>query len=544
MRNCDVLIVGAGPVGLVAGMDLAQRGIDAVVVDERTSYDPLTVRCNHISARSMEVFRRLGLAEDVRAAGFEDDFPHDAAFRTTLTGTEIARIKIPGRKGRQTGEQGPDTSWPTPEPPHRLNQIYLEPIMFSHAEKTDGLTLQFDRKAVAIEQTDDGVKATLESENGERFEIHAKFLIGCDGGGSFVRKAIGAQLEGDPVIQRVQSTFIHAPGLTALMEAKPAWSTVNLNPRRAGSVFTIDNDDRFLVHNYLRPHETDFAAIDRDRSLRIILGIDDDFQYEVLRVEDWIGRRMVANKIREGRIFLAGDAAHIWVPYGGYGMNAGIADAADLTWLLAAHLQGWGGAGMLDAYQAERLPITEQVSQFAMNRAEILIRKRGSIPDAIEDDTPEGETARIDFGKVCYELNLPQYCCGGLNFGYFYDASPIIVYDGEQAPEYTMGDFTPSTVPGCRMPHVYMDDGSSLYDHLGPGYTLVRAADQAKGESLLNAARQSGVPITPVDMPANADFDFPLYLVRPDQHIAWRGQTEPEDPAAIVTTLSGKANGA
>lgn len=539
-HDCEVLVVGAGPVGLTLGIDLARRGVAVTVIDRRPTADPLTVRCNHVSSRSMETFRRLGLAEAVRAAGFSDDFPHDAAFRTTVTGQEFARIPIPGRAGRRDGAPGPDTWWPTMEPPHRVNQMFLEPVMIDHARATPGLTLRFDTELADFTQDDSGVTATLRGGDGTSSTLRAAFLAGCDGGASGVRKAIGGTLVGDPVVQRVQSSFIHAPGLTARMQAPPAWAYVALNPRRSGTLYTIDEEDRFLVHNYLRPDETDFDAIDRDAAIRTILGVGPDFAYTLLRNEDWIGRRLIADRIRAGRVFLAGDAAHIWVPYAGYGMNAGIADAADLAWLLDAVLKGWGGPGMLDAYSAERLPITEQVSRFAMDHAEKMIRNRGAVPGEIEDDTPEGAAARARFGQLCYDVNVNQYCCAGLNFGYFYDASPIIVPDGATPPAYSMGSFTPSTVPGCRAPHVVMPDGTSLYDHLGPGYTLLRR-DGRGGTGLAAAATALGVPLATVDLPPDAGYDAALVLARPDAHVAWRGDGDPSDPAALIARLAGHA---
>lgn len=538
LKSCEVLVVGAGPVGLVLGIDLAQRGRAVTVIDARVTPDPLTVRCNHVSARSMETFRRLGFADAVRAAGFSDGFPHDISFRTTFTGQEFARIPIPGREGRRTGAPGPDTWWPTPEPPHRLNQIFLEPVMIKVAEATPGLTLRFATTFEALEQDDGGVTVTLATPDGAA-SLRCDYVVGCDGGSSTVRRAIGAKLEGDPVVQRVQSSFIHAPGLTARMEARPAWATICLNPRRNGALYTIDENDRFLVHNYLLAEEPDFNSVDRDKCLREIVGVDAGFEYSMIRNEDWIGRRLVTTKMREGRVFLAGDSAHIWVPYGGYGMNAGIADAADLSWLLDARLSGWGQDGMLDAYEAERHTITEQVSRFAMAHAEKMIRNRGAVPAEIEDASPDGEDARKRFGKICYDTNVEQYCCAGLNFGYFYGGSPIIASDGTEAPAYRMGSFTPSTVPGCRAPHVTLPDGTSLYDHFGPGYTLLRS-NGADGEALISAAAAKGVPLAIVDLPETPDYDAALVLARPDNHIAWRGDADAADPDAVMSRLSGR----
>jgi 2-polyprenyl-6-methoxyphenol hydroxylase-like FAD-dependent oxidoreductase len=535
--TCQVLVVGAGPVGLVAGIDLARRGIDVLVVDRRTSFDPLTVRCNHISSRSMEIFRRLGLADRVRAGGFSDDFPHDVSIRTTLTGPEMGRLPIPGRAGRRRGDPGIDTWWPTLEPPHRMNQIFLEPILQAAAEETPGLRLVFDRDVTGLEQDAGGVTVDAVTSEGDRMSIRAAYVIGCDGGASTIRKAIDARLDGDAVIQRVQSTFLRAPGLTERMQAAPCWGTLCINPRRPGTVYAIDNDDRFLVHNYLRPGE-EFDTLDRDAGLRVILGLADGQDYEVIRIEDWIGRRLVADRITAGRVFLAGDAAHIWVPMAGYGMNAGIADATGLTWMLDAVLKGWAATAMLDAYAAERLPITEQVSRYAMATAETMIRNRAAVPPEIEDTTPEGAAARDWFGRQTVELNTPQYACAGLNFGYYYASSPIIVPDGEAPPAYAMGEYVPSAVPGGRMAHVVLGDGVSLYDRFGPGYTLVRT-DAAAGAGVIAAATRRDMPLAIVDIPASELHDHALYLVRPDQHVAWRGQGDPADPDEILDRLCG-----
>jgi hypothetical protein len=322
-------------------------------------------------------------------------------------------------------------------------------------------------------------------------------------------------------------------------QVPPAWGTVALNPRRSGTVYAIDGAETWLVHNYLREGEEDFDAVDRDWAIRAILGVGADFAYEVITREDWIGRRLVADRFREGRVFLCGDAAHIWVPYAGYGMNAGIADAANLAWLMAAHLAGWAPAAILDAHERERLPITEQVSRFAMDHAHSMIRRRRAIPDGIEDPGPGGDTLRAEIGREMYDLNVQQYCCAGLNFGYFYDRSPLIAYDGEAAPAYSMGTFTPSTVPGCRTPHVWLADGRSLYDVMGAGFALVCSGGAAGSEPLAALAAKRGIPLKIVDE-AGIAYDRRFVLSRPDQHVAWRGDGPPEDPASLLDRITGR----
>jgi 2-polyprenyl-6-methoxyphenol hydroxylase-like FAD-dependent oxidoreductase len=541
----QVLIVGAGPVGLTLATDLAQRGLDVVVAELRPRGERPEPKCNHVSARSMEIFRRLGVARALRDAGLPADYPNDVAYRTSFTGEELSRIPIPARKDRYTSKEGPDTWWPTPEPPHRINQIYLEPILFRHAEATPGVRILTGVRVEDFTQGDHGVHVVaLDLDSGEPIGIACDYLIGCDGGRSTVRKKIGATLSGVDVVGRVQSTFFRAPGLYERAKNPPAWATFSLNPRRCGNVYAIDGRETFLLHNYLKADETDFDSVDRDWAIRTILGVGDDFKYEIISKEDWVGRRLVADRLRDRRVFICGDAAHLWIPMAGYGMNAGIADAMDLSWLLAARVQGWAGDAALAAYEAERLPITEQVSKFAMNHAVALQKEREGVPPGIEAPGPEGEQARRAAGKALYDLNVKQYCCAGLNFGYFYDASPIIAYDGEAQPAYTMDRFTPSTVPGCRVPHAWLEDGRSLYDAMGPGFTLLRFDPGADASALVQAFARREVPLELLDVKspeASTAYRHKFVLSRPDQHVAWRGDGVPDDPAALVDLVRGAA---
>jgi 2-polyprenyl-6-methoxyphenol hydroxylase-like FAD-dependent oxidoreductase len=540
--KASVLIVGAGPVGLTLAMDLAQRSISVVVVEVRSAGEPPSVKCNHVSSRSMEVFRRLGVAPTLRHAGLPADYPNDCAYRTTTTGIELSRIPIPCRRDRYTATDGPDTDWPTAEPPHRINQIYMEPVLFAHAAGIPGITILNRTAFEGFEEIGNGVVATARDLDSDvSFEIHADFIVGCDGARSVVRKAIDATLQGTPIIQRVQSTYVRAPKLLELM-GSPAWMTLSLNPRRCGTVVAIDGHENWLIHNHLNREDETFESVDRDQSIRAILGVGPEFHYDILSREDWVGRRLVADRFRKGRAFICGDAAHLWMPYAGYGMNAGIADATNLAWLLAAALQGWANPAILDAYEAERLPITEQVSRFAMDMAGKVLGQRRTVPDEIEQPGAAGDTVRQQVGQAAYDLNVQQYCCGGLNFGYFYDRSPIILYDGAEQPAYTMADFTPSTIPGCRVPFATLPDGRPIYDALGPGYTLLRLDSNIVVTPLVDAMHDGGVPIEVVDLQAgDSDHDRKLILVRTDQHIVWRGDALPDRPDRLVDTLTGRA---
>ena len=541
--EASVAIVGGGPVGLCLAMDLAWRGVDCIVTERRAAGEPPSVKCNHVASRTMESFRRLGFVTEVRQSGLPDDYPNDVVFRTRANGYELTRIPIPCRTDRYTDKSGPDGWWPTPEPAHRINQIYLEPVLFARALATPGVRVLTRTKAADFVQDEQGVGLhARDLDTDEQITIRARYLVGCDGGRSDVRRSIGARLVGDEVIQRVQSSYIRAPELLGRVTKPDAWMSYLYNPERAGNLVAIDGRETWLIHNYLLPHEEDFEAVDRDACIRALLGGGPRFEYELLAKEDWSGRRLVADRFRDRRVFICGDAAHLWVPYAGYGMNAGIADAMNLSWLMAAHLNGWAAEAILDAHERERQPITEQVSRFAMKHAEGAIRERTSVPPELEDDTPRGAAARKAVGEAAYALNVQQFACAGLNYGYFYDRSPIIANDGEPAPAYSMSDYTPSTAPGCRTPHFWLKDGRSLYDALGPGYTLLRFDGSAQVEALERAAADTGVPFEVLDVVADEIPDayrHKLVLSRPDQHVAWRGDTAPADARTLIDLIRG-----
>ena len=538
-----MLIVGGGPVGLTLAMDLAWRGIEVIVAERRPADAPSSAKCGQISARSMEIFRRLGIAQKLRAVGLPMDYPNDIVSATSVTGIELSRVPIPARGERGPGATGPDTSWPTPEHTHRVNQTFFDPVMLAHAKAQPRIRILNRTEVEQFTQHERGVTATARDlDGGEQFSIDCAYLVGCDGASSMVRKAIGAEFAGTPVVQHVQSTYFRAPALIKMLPGKPAWNYLSHNPRRCGSTMAVDGRETWITHNFLYRGEPDVDSVDRDWALREILGVGPDFHYDVISKEDWISRRLVADKLSHGRVFICGDAAHVWIPHGGYGMNAGIADAANLAWKLAATLKGWASPGILDTYSAERQPITEQASRLITDLAQRVIKHRREISGDIERQDSVGEATRAHVGRQTYDIDVEQQCCGGLNFGYYYDGSPIIAYDGEQQPAYTMGTFTSSTVPGCRAPHLWLDDGRSLYDALGPGYTLLRLEPTARVTGIVDAAAKRNVPLTVVDVNAPQARDVyrhKLVLVRPDQHVAWRGDEEPMAPLELIDLVRG-----
>jgi 2-polyprenyl-6-methoxyphenol hydroxylase-like FAD-dependent oxidoreductase len=539
-----VLIVGGGPVGLTLAMDLAWRGIDAVVAERRPPNDPPNVKCGQIGARSMEIFRRLGVADKLRGIGLPADYPNDIVSATSVTGIELSRVLIPARGARGTpAATGPDTAWPTPEHTHRCNQKFFEPVLFAHAAEQPRIRILHRTEITDLAQGEQGVTASaVDLDGGSRTSIACDFLVGCDGASSFVRKSIGSEFVGSPVLQYAQSFHVRAPQLRSLLPGKPAWLYFSLNPRRCGVTMAVDGRETWNTQNFSYPGETGLDHLDRDWVIRSILGVGSDFEYELLSSEDWVARRLVASKFRDRRVFICGDAAHVWMPLGGFGMSAGIADAANLAWKLAGVLHGWAAPEILDAYEAERQPITDQASRIISDIGSQVMMQRHELSPDIERLDAIGEAARAAAGQLAYALDVEQQCCGGLNFGYFYDRSPIIAYDGEKAPTYTMGTFTSTTVPGCRVPHVWVEGRRSLYDALGPDYTLLRLDPTVRVAGIVAAAAQRGLPLGVLDVrspEASELYRHKLVLVRPDQHVAWRGDAEPADPLDLVDLMRG-----
>jgi len=539
----SVLVVGAGPVGLTLAMDLASRGVDVTVIEIRRAGEPPNVKCNQVSARSMEIFRRLGIAGKIRDTGLPAEYRNDVSCCISATGAELSRIKLPSRAGRLRGEKGDDGWWPTPEPTHRINQLFLEPLLFAHAAAQPRIRILNRTQFESFSQDAQGVTALARNlDSGEHMSIRCRYLVGCDGARSSVRRGIGAELAGIAQYQRVQSTWFRAPRLMSLLPGEPAWMYLAFNPRRCGTMMAIDGNETWLIHNFLYNDEPDYDSIDRGWAIRQILGVGPDFEFEIISKEDWTGRRLVADRFQNGRVFVAGDAAHLWIPHAGYGMNAGIADAANLAWKLAGVLNGWAEPALLDAYQAERQPITDQVSRFAFNMAKEVSQQRREITADIERQDAVGDATRAAIGKEAYDLYVQQQCCAGLNFGYFYADSPIIAYDGDAHPAYSMGRFTSSSVPGCRAPHVWLRDGRSLYDALGDGYGVIRFDPSVLVSGLTAAAARRGLPLCVLDIDDAETaglYGRRLVLVRPDRHVAWRGDHEPAAATDLIDCVRG-----
>lgn len=542
-QQYQVVVVGAGPVGMTLAMDLGQRGVRTLVV-EQSSTTTTNPRCNTTNARSMEYFRRLGVADRIRRAGLPLEHPTDVVYCTSLTGHELTRFRFSSSAEILSGEAHEFNDWPTPEPQHRISQIFLEPILEEHLSSVPDVRLLRGHRVAGVRQVGDEVIASIvDEETGESDEVTASFVIGCDGGSSTIRKSIGSRLEGDAeASERRHSIYFRSTELGALLGDRPGWMYWWYGRKFRGSVLRLDGESLFLCHARV-PAGMDPEEVDSDEVLEAAVGRR--IAHEKISVVRWTARRLVAERFRQGRILLAGDAAHLWLPLGGFGMNTGIADAMGMSWRLAAILQGWGGARLLDDYEAERRSIGEATSQAAL-KIDVDMSSIARDPE-LHDDTPAGEKLRTEVGRLIEQVDRKQWFSQGVQFGTQYVHSPGVAHaqDGDVTAAAIAGieHYTPSATPGARFPHMYRRDGASVFDQLGAELTLVRVGPDAPPcDRLTAAAAELSVPVTVLDVPESEApdiYDAPLVLVRPDLFVAWSGDQQPSDPEQLLVDLLG-----
>lgn len=539
-QRTQVLIVGAGPVGQGLAIELGSRGIGCLVVD-RNARIGVAPRAKTTNVRTREHFRRWGIADALRKASpFGVDYPSNIVFTTRLSGHQLARFDnalycAPGRNPLYAEH----AQW--------IPQYLVEQVMRNHIDTLPGVEVRMQCELAAIESSNGGVRARLDDlATGGSSVVEADFLVGCDGARSFVRSAIGARMEGDFGMSRNYNIVFRAPGLAQAHRHGPAIQYWQINAEVPSILGPMDTGDRwFFISTALAP---DVQVTMESAADLIRRGTGIDLPFEVLSVDEWLAHRVVADRYRQGNVFLAGDACHLHPPYGGFGMNMGVSDAVDLGWKLAAVLQGWGGAGLLESYERERRPVHLHVLQEATaNHAR---GNRDLWEDALEEESPAGQAARARVTRRINAEKLPEFYTLGTILGDRYADSPIVA---PQADGASMArdflNYVPRCAPGSRAPHLWLHDGSSLFDRFGQGMTLLARpeASPACVRAAMEDARAWQVPLTVVspDNPAlPALYPHRLTLIRPDQHIAWVGDSWPQradlDVLAMATGRSGQ----
>ena len=540
--STSVLIVGAGPVGLTLAIDLARRGVQCMLVEKQAAPSklPKMERCN---ARSMEIYRRLGLAERIRDAGYPRQAPMDVFIVNKLTEPPILHLPYPSvADWKQQAASVHDGSQPL-EPYQLISQYTLEPLLGAVARETPGISLHFDCEFLSFEQDADGVTIQLRhgGESGPMQMVRADYLVGCDGGSSNVRKQLGIRLQGEADILQLWQALFYCEDLYAQIPMGQG-RHYHVADRYSTQLIVQDSCRHFTLHGVAENEQALYQRFGE------VIGLP--LRYEMLSANRWTQHLMVAERYGDGRVLLAGDAVHLMIPTGGLGMNTGVGDAIDLSWKLAGTLAGWGGPALLQSYLSERRQLG--LRNVAASRYASLGRRkwRACWSPQITEATPEGEAARRQLAEVADLEQRKTNELLGIELGYRYVDSPLLVSEQETmpAPDPDAIDYSPSAWPGCRLPHRWLADGSALQDHLGPDYTLlcIAAGDarQARMAPLMQAMQQHGVPCQQLclDEPGlRTTYQADLLLLRPDLHVAWRGDQLPTGEALqhLVVRVTG-----
>lgn len=535
-----VLIVGGGPVGLCLGIALARAGVAAVLVEEREGPAPHP-KATLLGARSMEHFRawdRLDLK--VADAAMQQEEDYFILFCDRLAGHELHRFRSPGleavrRRAPAAVARFRELAW-SPWGKTQIGQQALEPVLLAEARRQPLLELRHGWRQVDFAQVEGGVVGHVEHvATGRRESIAARWMVACDGGGSAVRRRLGIRMGGRGRMRSNVSYLFRAPDFLAAHVKGLANLYFCMAPDAFGVFTAIDGHSTWNYQHYWADPTRDAAQDDPATVLHRAMG--KPFTFDLLATTHWHHHQSVAHRWRDGRVFLAGDAAHLFVPTGGVGMNTGIGDAVDLAWKIAAVEQGWGGDGLLDSYEAERKPVAWRNSVISANNSDRIDMVMGEVAP----DIATSEAARDALRQRILWM-AKQFNSAGTHLGYRYADSPVVVPDGTPEPPDDPGQVVPSTWPGSRFPHGWLADGSSTLDLVDRGGFTLLAAPGAAAPSLAAALRTQGVPVRALAVADPVAVDLmqrPLVLLRPDGHVAWRGAADPAEAEAIARRIRG-----
>ena len=534
--DASVIVVGAGPVGLALAINLGKAGIKTILLERNPEpqFLPKMERCN---ARSMEMFRRIGLSKKIRDAGLRADCPMDVFIVEDLTKPALLEEKHPSIQTFQGKiKECKDLSMPL-EPYQLISQYTLEPLLRAEAEALQSVEVLFGHEFMEFSQSDDGVSVRFEDSDGQSKTLTASYLVGCDGGSSPIRKQLGIKLRGEGGILELQQALFYCE---ELFERLPHGS----GPGQGRHYHRADAEHTFLImqdstkHWSLHATVPDAAAM--KRKFEEIVGFP--VNYELLSCAPWRQNLLLADRYREGRVFLAGDSVHLVIPTGGLGMNTGVGDAFDLAWKLIGTLKGWGGPELLDSYEIERRQVGDR-NVGASRYANVGRQKWRSIAtDEIFSGTEAGESMKRKLIQVADSEQRKGNRMIGAELGYRYVDSPCID-NVPGGPEHRVGEYNPNVWPGSRLPHCWLDDGSALQDQLPETYILLSLGKKPLDTSKLRQSYEKiGAPVAEVRIESNRLRDlygFDLLILRPDMHVAWRGNDAPPNPQEIASISTG-----
>ncbi len=533
-----VLIVGGGPVGLALAGELGWRGVPCTLI-EKSDGAIEQPKMDLVGVRTVEFCRRWGIADWVRDAPYPPDYPQDYVYLTGLNGYELGRERFPGRGFEACPPESPQKR-------ERVPQDMFDPILARFARSFPHVTLRTNCELISFDEKPDGVVAVVrDSVTGRTETIAADYMAGTDGGASMVRERLGIGMSGNPALTYTTNVLFRCKDFTALHDKGQGYRFIFIGPEGVWlTIVAVNGADRFRMSIVGTPEK--ITHTEDDIQAALIRAMGRDFDYEILSVMRWVRRELVADRYGTARVFIAGDAAHLMSPTGGFGMNTGIGDAVDLGWKLDATIKGWGGPSLLASYEAERRPVgLRNVAEASRNLGRMLsTRQRLPSPEVFEPG-PAGDAARKDYGEWFAEIMRLEWFTNGVMLGYRYDDSPIVWPDGTPAPLNETRTYTQTARPGARAPHVWLANGRSTLDLFGRGFVLLRlGADPSAATAIERTAARHGVPLTGVaiaDPNVLAAYERRLVLVRPDGHVAWRADAEPADALALIDVIRGQS---
>lgn len=535
--DTPVLITGGGPVGMVLALELARYEIRSILVErnESTTSHP---KMDLTNGRSMELFRRLGIIDEVRAVGVPEDQTMDITYSTSATGFRLHTFDYgtPDQYRKRSHEINDGTM--TLEPYMRVSQVLLEPVLKKAIDDCPFVDVRFGNKFEEFTQDDSGVTSKISGTTGS-YTVRSQYLAGCDGGGSRVREHADIPLEGDFGIVPIYMIHFHSTDMEILGKFGAAYHLQT----GFGTLIAQNGKDIWTLH-VVQPPETDLEAIKPTELLEQFAGTE--FDYEILVANHWTPHLVVAEEYRNKRVLLAGDAAHQFIPTGGYGMNTGVWDAADLGWKLAAVLNGWGGDALLDSLE-ERRKIALQNRAGAISNMNERFAIEGYIQEKranTDIESKDAERVRSEIAAEIVRVGNAENESWGIEHGYRYIDSNIIAYpdDTSDEPMFDRLSAQPSAWPGSRLPHFFLADGEPLFDKLGKGFTII-CLDGADASSLQEAADNLSIPLEQLKIADDANLaglGAAFMLVRPDQHIAWSDNSLPQDCSSLLKMVVGR----
>ena len=525
--DTEVLVVGAGPVGLALAGDLGWRDRGAIVI-EQSDGSIAQPRQDLVGVRTMEFCRRWGLLDAVDNCPYPRDYAMDIAYVTSITGEEIGREPRPARAVATLPAYSPQKR-------ERCPQNMFDPILRDFACSFDSVSLRYGCRLLSYVKDADGVTATVET-GGATQRIRARYLAGCDGAGSTVRRQSGIALEGKPLLTKSTNVLFRCANFNALHDKGQVYRYVLVSPQGVWATMVAINGRenwRFQIVGGAEAQDLTEAEV---RAL-LLRAVGREFDYEILNIMPWSRRELVAASYGTERVFLVGDAAHQMSPTGGFGMNTGIGDAVDLGWKVSAVMEGWGGAALLDTYDLERRPVGLRNVREASSNLMRMTRPVGAASGVSEHD------ALMEMGWKVSRVMQREWLADGVHIGYVYEDSPIVWRDGTPPVPDDPVVYTPSARPGGRAPHVWLRDGRSMLDLFQRDFVLLRlGAMPPDPTALQSAAKAAGMPLEVIDIDEPEVLDLyaqPLVLVRPDGHVAWRGAGLSGDAAQIVDRVRG-----